>query len=598
MEVDLSIESSRGALRVKAQAWAGLDVDPTAELFVFIGRWSKQKGVDLIADVFPGVLDRHPRVQLICIGPSIDLYGKFTALKLEEIMKKYPGRVYSKARYTAVPPFVFTGAEFALIPSRDEPFGLVAVEFGRKGALGIGARVGGLGSLPGWWYTVESTAIEHLHQQLKNSIEDALASKTDARAMMRAQSAKQRFPVAKWTEDLSKIHHNVIKISCANVQTRLQIRSCLRWRFHPASLSMNSVGNSSRSPSQTRSSSSTLTTQSRNRNRSNTADATSYESPNHRGRLSSRVRATSLLQEHSQSPPERASFPILTFDGATGDKQDFSLQKSDPTFKDANEKYYRAFQDVLHRLDSKSSEADLCVEKFLVKSEMKWIEKMRSARLNRSKSPSPESSIFTERRGSSLGSFMFGCPSTTGSFPSISNEHTSESSTVANEPEEFLWDNDNGSESFLNRWMLKKVAGWPIYSLLLVLGQIIAANSYQITLLTGNLADSGDAKEVYILGSIHAATSCMWWLMFRSFKSVYALSLPFFFYGMAFLLVGISASSSFVPWDLMIKLAICIYVTASSSGSLFSALNFGDEGKSWVPESHDHVNVSFRRDSC
>ena len=31
-----------------------------------------------------------------------------------------------------------SGAEFALIPSRDEPFGLVAVEFGRKGALGIG----------------------------------------------------------------------------------------------------------------------------------------------------------------------------------------------------------------------------------------------------------------------------------------------------------------------------------------------------------------------------------------------------------------------------------------------------------------------------
>ena len=51
--------------------------------------------------------------------------------------------------FTALPPFIFTGAEFALIPSRDEPFGLVAVEFGRKGALGVGARVGGLGQMPG-----------------------------------------------------------------------------------------------------------------------------------------------------------------------------------------------------------------------------------------------------------------------------------------------------------------------------------------------------------------------------------------------------------------------------------------------------------------
>ena len=33
---------------------------------------------------------------------------------------------------------ISSGAEFAMIPSRDEPFGLVAVEFGRKGALGIG----------------------------------------------------------------------------------------------------------------------------------------------------------------------------------------------------------------------------------------------------------------------------------------------------------------------------------------------------------------------------------------------------------------------------------------------------------------------------
>jgi alpha-1,3-glucan synthase len=94
-------------------------------------------------------LEKHPNVQLICIGPVIDLYGKFAAVKLDAMMKKYPRRVYSKPVFTALPPFIFTGAEFALIPSRDEPFGLVAVEFGRKGALGVGARVGGLGQMPG-----------------------------------------------------------------------------------------------------------------------------------------------------------------------------------------------------------------------------------------------------------------------------------------------------------------------------------------------------------------------------------------------------------------------------------------------------------------
>jgi len=80
----------------------------------------------------------------------IDLYGRFAAEKLARLMEIYPERVYSKPEFTALPPYLFSGADFALIPSRDEPFGLVAVEFGRKGALGVGSRLGGLGLMPGW----------------------------------------------------------------------------------------------------------------------------------------------------------------------------------------------------------------------------------------------------------------------------------------------------------------------------------------------------------------------------------------------------------------------------------------------------------------
>ncbi|KAL8647173.1 MAG: hypothetical protein Q9226_006541, partial [Calogaya cf. arnoldii] len=212
IHVDADFEAGRGELRRQAQEWAGLDKNPKADLFVFVGRWSTQKGIDLIADIFPSVLEEYPDVQLICIGPVIDLYGKFAALKLDRMMKLYPGRVYSKPEFTALPPYIFSGAEFALIPSRDEPFGLVAVEFGRKGALGVGARVGGLGQMPGWWYTVESTTTTHLLHQFKMAIEGALASKTETRAMMRARSAKQRFPVAQWVEDLEILQSTAIKI--------------------------------------------------------------------------------------------------------------------------------------------------------------------------------------------------------------------------------------------------------------------------------------------------------------------------------------------------------------------------------------------------
>jgi alpha-1,3-glucan synthase len=211
IQVDAKFEAARGDLRVQAQKWAGLNVDPNAELFCYIGRWSMQKGVDLIADVFPSILEQNPSSQLICIGPVIDLFGTFAAIKLARLMEVYPGRVFSKPVFTQIPPYIYSGAEFALIPSRDEPFGLVAVEFGRKGALGVGARVGGLGQMPGWWYTVESTSTIHLLQQFKGAIECALESTRDVRAVLRARCGKQRFPVSQWVEDLETLQGTAIK---------------------------------------------------------------------------------------------------------------------------------------------------------------------------------------------------------------------------------------------------------------------------------------------------------------------------------------------------------------------------------------------------
>lgn len=69
--VDEEKEAKRGELRKQAQEWAGLNIDPEAELFVFVGRWSQQKGVDLIADIFPSILEKYPTTQLIAVGPCI-----------------------------------------------------------------------------------------------------------------------------------------------------------------------------------------------------------------------------------------------------------------------------------------------------------------------------------------------------------------------------------------------------------------------------------------------------------------------------------------------------------------------------------------------
>lgn len=46
---DDEAEAARGQLRLQAQEWAGLEANADAQLFVFVGRWSEQKGVDLVS---------------------------------------------------------------------------------------------------------------------------------------------------------------------------------------------------------------------------------------------------------------------------------------------------------------------------------------------------------------------------------------------------------------------------------------------------------------------------------------------------------------------------------------------------------------------
>ena len=53
VQIDQEAEAARPDFKRQAQEWAGIKQDPNSDLFVFVGRWSKQKGVDLIADVMP-----------------------------------------------------------------------------------------------------------------------------------------------------------------------------------------------------------------------------------------------------------------------------------------------------------------------------------------------------------------------------------------------------------------------------------------------------------------------------------------------------------------------------------------------------------------
>jgi alpha-1,3-glucan synthase len=125
-----------------------------------------------------------------------------------------------------------------------------------------------------------------------------------------------------------------------------------------------------------------------------------------------------------------------------------------------------------------------------------------------------------------------------------------------------------------------------LYTLFLAIGQIMAANSYQITLLSGPYGQN--AEKFFFIAGIYLTASVLWWFFYRWFKPVYVLSLPFVLYGFSFLVLGIvpflKDSSVVIEWTQ--NAATGMYTTASASGSLYFALNFGDEGgspiRSWV----------------
>ena len=108
-------------------------------------------------------------------------------------------------------------------------------------------------------------------------------------------------------------------------------------------------------------------------------------------------------------------------------------------------------------------------------------------------------------------------------------------------------------------------------------GQIIAANSYQIVLLTGQVGQP--AGKLYATAAIYLVTSVLWWMLFRTVKSLYVLTLPMALYGLAFTILAASPYGPSVSSRGWIQnVAQGLYAAASSSGSFYFALNFGSEG--------------------
>lgn len=253
-----------------------------------------------------------------------------------------------------------------------------------------------------------------------------------------------------------------------------------------------------------------------------------------------------------------------------GDRKDYSLQRVDPFFTDPTGLYYRTFDNMLDDVDAGNAEGSLAIEAYIMKSEKDWFQRYQSAKMGKM-GKSPAVSV----RSLGAMSRWSGSDSAT-----EVGDHNSDYDI-----KQFEIDSDYVAPNKLARFMQKKIGDWPLYTIILAFGQIIAINSYQVTLLTGSIGES--STKLYSIASVYLVASCIWWILYRTLKSVYVLALPWFFYGLAFLLIGMGpASHNAHSWAWIDNMATAFYAIAASSGSLFFGINFGTDGgapvKTWV----------------
>lgn len=108
-------------------------------LLGFVGRLADQKGVDILTEAIPGLID---------LGANIAIVGKGDP-KLQEQLRTlsldYPGRIWLMIGFDeSVAHRIYAAADIFLMPSRYEPCGLGQMIAMRYGAIPVARRTGGL----------------------------------------------------------------------------------------------------------------------------------------------------------------------------------------------------------------------------------------------------------------------------------------------------------------------------------------------------------------------------------------------------------------------------------------------------------------------
>ena len=131
--------SGKETCKASIQEKFGLTPEPRRPLLAVVARLVEQKGIDLIREILPDLMDMG--VQLIIFGQGDETYTQY----FRQCAARYPGQLGFSSDYTEqMASEIFAGADFYLMPSRFEPCGLSQMMAMRCGTVPIVHETGGL----------------------------------------------------------------------------------------------------------------------------------------------------------------------------------------------------------------------------------------------------------------------------------------------------------------------------------------------------------------------------------------------------------------------------------------------------------------------
>jgi starch synthase len=136
---DASSIEPRRANKTALQRRLALDPEPDRLLFGVISRFTSQKGIDLLADAAPTIIEAGAQLAVLGTGDD-DLERRFSGLAAA-----HRGRIGCVIGHDEdLAHLIQAGADALVIPSRYEPCGLTQLCALRYGAVPVVAKVGGL----------------------------------------------------------------------------------------------------------------------------------------------------------------------------------------------------------------------------------------------------------------------------------------------------------------------------------------------------------------------------------------------------------------------------------------------------------------------